>query len=62
LFAVGVVYGCETWSVTLREKRRQMGRTFVTPKMQYAYYLVQRSYMFRRYYHSIFRELTPEFL
>jgi len=31
LFVVDV-YGCETWSVTLREKHRQRGKTFVTPK------------------------------
>jgi TPP-dependent indolepyruvate ferredoxin oxidoreductase alpha subunit len=25
------VYGCETWSVTFREKHRQKGKTFVNP-------------------------------
>jgi hypothetical protein len=27
-----VVYGCEMWSVTLREKHRQRGKKFVNPK------------------------------
>jgi uncharacterized membrane protein len=60
---VVVVYGCETWSVTLREKHRQREKKLFNPqKMQYAYCLVHRSYIFRLYYHTIFREVIPEFL